>query len=81
MREVTPLPTHGAVFFDERDHGRSMRVSFHADEGVFVLSMWRYDSCLSTFRLPAGTAPELVASIVEGLAAPYVTGSEQTESA
>lgn len=81
MGQVSPLPTHGAAFFDERDHGRSLRVSFHADEGVFVLSTWRYDACLSTFRLPVGTAPELVTAIVEALAEAYAPGVERTESA
>jgi hypothetical protein len=81
MNEVTPLPAHGAAFFDARDPRRSFRVSFHPAEGVFVLSMWRDGTCLSTFRLPTATAPELVASVVEALATPYAGEAGQSESA
>ncbi len=73
MREVTPLPTLGSVFFDAREHGRSMRVAFHPAEGVYVLSLWRDDTCLQTFRLPAAAAPELVQTIVGALASPYTS--------
>ena len=68
MERVTPLPAHGTVFFDERDDGRSMRLSYHADSAVFVLSLWRFDVCLGTFRLAADDAPELVQQLVESLA-------------
>lgn len=81
MNEVTPLPAHGSVFFDARDPRRSLRVSFHPAEEVFVLSMWRAGTCQSTFRLPVGTAPDLVGSIVSELAEPYTREAGQSESA
>ena len=56
MEQVTPLPSHGTVFFDERDQGRSLRLSYHQDSAVFVISLWRIDLCLGTFRLPAEDA-------------------------
>jgi hypothetical protein len=65
---VQPLPTRGAVFFDLRDEGRSMRVSFHANTGVYVVSLWRDEQCLGTFRLPASEAPRLVHALVSSLA-------------
>jgi hypothetical protein len=71
MREVTPLPRHGAVFFDARDRGRSLRVAFHPAEAAYVLSLWHDDSCVQTFRLPVSDAPELVQTIVASLAQPY----------
>ena len=71
MGEVTPLPAHGTAFLDAREDGRSLRVSFHPGQAVFVLSLWRGDTCLGTFRLPAGDAPDLVHAITEPLAEPY----------
>jgi hypothetical protein len=68
MEQVTPLPSHGSVFFDERDQGRSLRLSYHQDSAVFVISLWRFDLCLGTFRLPAEDAATFVHSLVEPLA-------------
>lgn len=64
---MSPLPTHGAVFFDPRDEGRFLRVSFHDSLGVFVLSLWKDDTCLGTFRLPIDDAPRLIHSMVGAL--------------
>ena len=68
MEQVTPLPNQGAVFFDERDQGRSLRLAFHRDSSVFVISLWRFDLCLGTFRLPAEDAPTFVKELVQSLA-------------
>lgn len=68
MEQVTPLPTNGAVFFDQRDQGRSLRLSYHQESSVFVLSLWRVDVCLGTFRLPAEDAPAFVQELVQSLA-------------
>lgn len=68
MEHVTPLPAHGSVFFDHRDHGRSLRLSYHRDQAVFVISLWRYDVCLGTFQLPAEDAAEFVHEFVGPLA-------------
>ncbi len=67
MEPVSPLPTQGAVFFDPRDEGRFLRLSFHDDLGVFVLSLWRNDTCLGTFRLAVDEAPRLIHSMVGAL--------------
>jgi hypothetical protein len=80
MGEVAPLPVHGTAFFDARQDGRTLRVSFHAAQSVFVLSMWRGDTCLGTFRLPAGDAPELVHAITEPLAEPYTHVSNESSA-
>jgi hypothetical protein len=69
MEPVSPLPTQGAVFFDPRDEGRVMRLSFHDDLGAFVVSLWRDDSCLGTFRLAADEAPRLIHTMVGALVA------------
>lgn len=67
MEPVSPLPTQREVFFDPRDEGRMLRLSFHEDLAVFVLSLWRNDTCLGTFRLAAEEAPRLVHSMVGAL--------------
>lgn len=67
MEPVSPLPMQGAVFFDPRDEGRFLRLSFHDDLGVFVLSLWRDDTCLGTFRLAVDEAPRLIHSMVGAL--------------
>ena len=67
MEPVSPLPTQGAVFFDPRTKGASCGLSFHDDLGVFVLSLWRDDTCLGTFRLAVDEAPRLIHSMVGAL--------------
>ena len=67
MEPVSPLPTQGAVFFDPRDERRFLRVSFHEALAVFVLSLWKDDICLGTFRLSADEAPRLIHSMVSAL--------------
>ncbi len=58
-----------------------MRLAFHPDESVYVLSLWRYDTCLQTFRLQAAEAPELVQAIVGALAQPYASDPRATDTA
>jgi hypothetical protein len=68
VAEVTLLPAHGTVFMDPRDAGRSLRLSWHAEAGMFVLSMWRGDSCLATFQLVPSEAARLVHDLTRALA-------------
>ena len=68
MERVSPIPQQGAVFFDPRDDDRFLRVSFHEDAAVFVLSWWRNDTCLGTHRLAADEAPRLIHALASGLA-------------
>lgn len=67
MESVSPLPAQGSVFFDPRDEGRFLRVSYHEDLGVFVLSLWRDATCLGTFRLGTDEAPRLIHAMVTAL--------------
>jgi hypothetical protein len=69
MGEVTPLPSAGDVFFDVRDEGRSLRVSWHAELGTVAVSFWRDDTCVSSFWL----SPEDVPRLISGLVQPLVT--------
>lgn len=76
---VLPLPPRGEWFGDQRgvqadldldrDVGRALRVSWHAELGVVVLSTWRDDSCVATVRLEPDDAARLVAVLAAGLAA------------
>lgn len=68
MESVSPLPLNGAVFFDNRDQRRSLRISHHDDVGVFVLSLWFDGTCIGTFRLAAAEVPELITALVGPLA-------------
>lgn len=68
MEPVTPLPLHGDVFADARGGGRVMRLSWHDEDEVLVLSLWRGDTCAGTFRLTRDQAAHLIAALADGLA-------------
>ena len=68
MTEVSAHPTSGAVFFDPRDAGRSLRLTWHRDSRTYVLSIWRDGECAATFRLRADEAPALVHALMLPLA-------------
>ena len=89
MGSVSPIPQQGAVFFDPRDEGRFLRVSYHDDKDLFVLSWWRGSTCLGTFHLDPAEAPRLIHAIAAGLAGQGATqgatqvateGGEQRDS-
>ena len=50
--DAAPLPRLGEVFFDVRGNSRSMRLSWYADTGIAVFSIWQGGRCTGTFRLP-----------------------------
>lgn len=64
-----------AVFLDGRGADRALRLSWHtvSDVGadVVVLSMWRENVCVGTFRLAADEVPAMIAFLSSGLAATY----------
>ncbi len=65
-----PLPRPdrtGTWFADERGIERRLKVSWHPERNVLVLSLWQEDTCSATFRLPVGDVPRLVATLVEAL--------------
>lgn len=68
MTEVTPLPTSGGAFFDARDEGRSLRMSWHKQAARFVLSLWREDRCVGSCWLTATEMSRLVAATTAALA-------------
>ena len=64
--DAAPLPRLGEVFFDVRGNSRSMRLSWYADTGVAVLSIWQGGMCTGTFRLAIGDLPRLVDTLQRG---------------
>jgi hypothetical protein len=62
-------PTRGEVFLDPRGADRSLRVSWHGERGVVVLSLWRGSVCAGSFRLEADELPRFIRALAEGLPA------------
>jgi hypothetical protein len=68
---VTPLPTAGEVFLDARGAARALRVTWHGEADLVVLSLWHGDTCSGTFRLPVEDVPALIDVLRDGLARSY----------
>ena len=66
--DAAPLPRLGEVFFDVRGSSRSMRLSWYANTGIAVFSIWQGGTCTGTFRLPLDELSRLVESLGRGLA-------------
>ena len=81
MSNLHALPASGDVFLDARDEGRAMRLSWHSEGGgLAVLSIWRADTCVATFQLSREDIPDLIDTLVRGLAedqAQWQSGSHQ----
>jgi hypothetical protein len=66
VSDAAPLPRLGEVFFDVRGNSRSMRLSWYADTGVAVFSIWQGGRCTGTFRLPMDDLPRMVEILQRG---------------
>ncbi|HVM01995.1 MAG TPA: hypothetical protein VM263_04930 [Acidimicrobiales bacterium] len=53
----------GQLFLDDR--GQALRVTWHAEAEVAVLSIWRADECVGTVRLGPGDARRLAGFLGE----------------
>ena len=71
MLPVTPLPASGEVFLDSRGAGRALRVSWHSEADVVVLSLWAGGTCSGTFRLLVEDVPDLIEALRDGLSRSY----------
>ena len=69
MAEVSPLPIRGEVVVDARGGDRALRVSWHPEHGLVVLSVWRGNTCVGTVQVDTAEVPHLVDVLVRGLAA------------
>ena len=59
------------VVLDRRGEGRALRVTWHHEESVAVLSVWRDDRCSGTVQVAAEDVPTLIAVLAQGLAEGY----------
>ena len=73
------LPRTGAVFLDPRGEDRSLRVTWHQESQLVVLSLWRDNVCAGTFRLAADEVPDLIALLRQGLDQAYAAARERVE--
>jgi hypothetical protein len=67
MTAVSPLPDGVEYFLDTRGDARALRISWHDEADLVVLSMWRGHECVASFRLAIEEVPDLIASLREGL--------------
>lgn len=74
---ATTLPVHGEVFIDARGGDRSLRVSWHPDAGVAVLSIWRDSVCVASLRMRARDVPVLIDVLSAGIEAGQPLADEQ----
>jgi hypothetical protein len=65
MGEIRPMPQRGDVFSDIRGDDRTMRVSYHHDRGVVVVSLWAGLVCRGSFRMAATEVDRLISALGE----------------
>src|SRR6185503_19482908 len=71
MATARPLPEAGSIFLDARGGDRALRVSWHPEAGLVVLSLWRDNVCAGSFRLAVDEVPELIDLLRAGLDRAY----------
>jgi hypothetical protein len=71
MPAARPLPRTGSIFVDARGDGRALRLSWHHESGLVVLSLWRDNVCAGSFRLAAEDVPDMIEGLRVGLDAAY----------
>jgi hypothetical protein len=76
---LTPLPTNGEAFLDDRGDGRALRVTWHPEADLVVLSLWQGQTCNGTFRLPVEQVPDLIATLRLALDSAYETSGPRLE--
>lgn len=68
---VRPFPPTGSIFIDARGGDRAMRVSWHEEQGLVILSLWRDNVCAGSFRLAIDEVPDLIELLRAGLVRSY----------
>jgi len=67
VQAVEPRQVRGEVFLDARGRGRALRLSWHPEADVVVLSLWRDQVCAGTFRMPHADVAAFIDALVDGL--------------
>ena len=69
------MPAVGDLFTDIRGGQRTMRVSYHGDRGVLVVSLWAGTVCRGSFQMAADNVGQLIEMLseIESAAAPAST--------
>ena len=67
MTVARPLPTTGSIHLDARGGDRALRVSWHNEADLVVLSLWRDNICTGSFRLAVDEVPDLIEMLRTGL--------------
>lgn len=65
--QARPLPETGSIFLDARGGNRALRVSWHPEADLVVLSLWRESLCAGSFRLHIDEVPEFIEMLRSGL--------------
>ncbi|MBZ5739331.1 hypothetical protein [Nocardioides mangrovi] len=60
MTVVRPLPETGSIYLDARGGDRALRVTWHQESSIVVLSLWRDTVCAGSFRLSIDEVPDLI---------------------
>jgi hypothetical protein len=71
MATARPLPETGSIYLDARGSGRALRVSWHPEADVVVLSLWRDNVCAGSFRLRVEEVPDVIEVLRTGLDRAY----------
>ena len=81
MTRVRPLPEQGSIFLDARGGDRALRVTWHHESGLVVLSLWRENVCSGTFRLGIDEVPALIEMLRAGLVRSYEDARDRITAA
>lgn len=71
MADLFTIQAQGEVFLDSRGSGRALRVSWHHESDLVVLSLWRAGTCAATFRMAHSDVAAFVDALVSGLGDGY----------
>ncbi|WP_295661046.1 hypothetical protein [uncultured Nocardioides sp.] len=71
MVTARPLPETGSIHLDARGDDRALRVSWHHESALVVLSLWRDNLCTGSFRLAVEEVPDLIEMLRTGLDEAY----------
>ena len=71
----------GELFLDERGEQRTLRLTWHREVDLVVLSLWREGRCTGTFRLRVTEVPSLIAALQAGLEGDIASSSDPARDA